>query len=417
MIQGLQRRFSNDAEVQFPTVSVDNFKVLIFWINEMVRTGAAPTADLFTVEVLSLMEFHQQYTKAIEDSLKTRTLTKPDFLIDFKKWTQFAESWETYMKQLRGAAKCPLCYVFRVEESVTEVDRAAIYPNHDAQLIRTTLLSGPHFAIDNVTVYDELKALLQVGPAYPVIMKYNEARDGRKAYLSLRAQFEGDPQNSVRRLNAYAQIANAEYKGETRNYNFTKYVMDHTKALNVLAQLGEPVQEQKKVTDFLHGINTPRLDAAVAVLYASPEKMANFELMHTFLQSFISTVTSAESSPRKVSFVAGNRNDKKGSTTQHHKRDRDDDQKMCSDGKTPLRNLPNKEWRTLSKEKMAMIRRDRASAKNGESRKNDSKRRSVKAAATSSDMSESDDDAVDESKHAGHNFGRKSHGNGKPKAA
>ena len=85
----------------------------------MVRTGAAPTADLFTVEVLSLMEFHQQYTKAIEDSLKTRTLTKPDFLIDFKKWTQFAESWETYMKQLRGAAKCPLCYMFRVEESVT----------------------------------------------------------------------------------------------------------------------------------------------------------------------------------------------------------------------------------------------------------------------------------------------------------
>lgn len=92
------------------------------------------------------------------------TVDKPKILLDFIKWEVFWEQWKTYMGQLRGAAKCPLTYIFRDHAQVDPALYLLPYADHDSRLVNTTELLGPWFEIDNHRVYDEFKALVLKGP-------------------------------------------------------------------------------------------------------------------------------------------------------------------------------------------------------------------------------------------------------------
>ncbi len=65
------------------------------------------------------------------------------------KWETFWEQWKTYMGRIRGAAKCPLSYVFRERGQVDPAHHAFPYTDHDSRLIATTELQGPWYEVDN----------------------------------------------------------------------------------------------------------------------------------------------------------------------------------------------------------------------------------------------------------------------------
>jgi hypothetical protein len=65
---------------------------------------------------------------------------------------------------------------------------------------------------------------------------------------------------------AYAKIAAARFSGQKCNFTFDNYVEKHQDGHNTLADLGEPVPETKKVTDFLSGITDPRLNNSKDVI-------------------------------------------------------------------------------------------------------------------------------------------------------
>ncbi len=60
--------------------------------------------------------------------------------MDLNKWEIFWEQWKTYIGQIRGAAKCPLMYIFQDHEQVDNALHGAEYEDHDARLIATTVL-------------------------------------------------------------------------------------------------------------------------------------------------------------------------------------------------------------------------------------------------------------------------------------
>jgi len=74
---------------------------------------------------------------------EVQKIEKPKELTNLIKWETFWEQWKTYMGRLRGAAKCPLTYIFRNHEQVDPAMYNENYADHDSWLINTMILAGP----------------------------------------------------------------------------------------------------------------------------------------------------------------------------------------------------------------------------------------------------------------------------------
>jgi hypothetical protein len=85
-----------------------------------------------------------------------------------------------------------------------------------------------------------------------------QTRDGRNAWKSLINYYEEDSAKTRGKQECYNAISKATYLGPRRNFDFSSYVVIHQQAHQDLHRLGEPVPENKKVCNFLNGINDPQ---------------------------------------------------------------------------------------------------------------------------------------------------------------
>jgi hypothetical protein len=128
---------------------------------------------------------------------------------------------------------------------------------HD-QLVECAILHGAEYNINNRLVYYLLQSLTLNGPAWSWINMYQHTRDGRNAWKSLIYYYEGDSAKTRGKQEGNDAISKASYLGPRRNFDFSSYVAIHQQAHQDLHRLGEPVPENKKVRDFLNGINDPQ---------------------------------------------------------------------------------------------------------------------------------------------------------------
>ncbi len=154
------------------------------------------------------------------------------------------------------------------------------------------MLEGDWFLLDNQRVYDEFKALVLKGPGWGFIKTYNRCKDGRNAVLALCCP---------RKTSAYAAISNARYSGQKKTFPFARYVKIHQTAHIMLEELGEPVPETKKVTDFLAGITDPRLGNAKDTVIGNAAKLQNFEECQQYFQTLVFNKSTQEKQERNIS--------------------------------------------------------------------------------------------------------------------
>jgi hypothetical protein len=186
---------------------------------------------------------------------------------------------------------------------VTPAIQNAEYGSVTERLIATTALSGPHFELDNQTLYDELKPLVVDGPGWSFVKKYDKKKEGRKAVLALRTQAEGTSAKITRKAAAYASIASSSYSGPRKGFTFASYVNLHQAAHNELLDLDEPVSETKKVTDFLKGIRDPNLTTGKSIVLGDPVKLEDFEKCQQYLSTMVTTLGNQLKSERHVAAV------------------------------------------------------------------------------------------------------------------
>jgi hypothetical protein len=72
--------------------------------------------------------------------------------------------------------------------------------------------------------------------------------------MALKTQCEGTSSILTRKNAAYSSLSTCAFKG-----SFQNYVTLHQKAHNELEELGEPVSETKKVSEFIKYISDPTL--------------------------------------------------------------------------------------------------------------------------------------------------------------
>ena len=109
---------------------------------------------------------------------KDQVLTKPDPLKAEKDWFKIWEKLKNYLGRIRGAAKIPLSYTIRDHDVVTDEIRGATYTTHTKKIIDIVLLSGEHFAIDNVSLWEIIKSLVIDGFRWSFVKRFDRTMDG-----------------------------------------------------------------------------------------------------------------------------------------------------------------------------------------------------------------------------------------------
>lgn len=297
-----------------------------------------------------------------EDS-KAKDVPKLD---DFNQWYDFKEYLEMALDQTRNSSLgTPLSYLIREHTVVTDEMRAEEFASLDQVLINTVVLEGTAYQHDNKVLFDMLKDLTLQGNAWEFIAGFNRSKDGRAAWLALKAQAEGPQASETRKQKAYADIAKAHYNG-TGRFTLQSYITKHLAAHNVLRKEGETISENKKVTDFLRGIQDSRLDTAKQIVQSRADLMADFTLCQQHMATALATLqASAPASSRRQIGATGTT-----STGKHPKDDGATKGKKRPKGNGPgqdgknrrnrKRSKKNDDWHEKSKAEQDEIKAQRA---------------------------------------------------------
>jgi len=202
------------------------------------------------------------------------------------------------------------------------------------------------YQYDNDMVYDELKALLVNSTAFTWFRVHDRARNGGAAWKALVEHYEEPTEQNKVIEAAYHTIRNSTYQGERHNWNFKSYYHAHQEAHYDLELYGEVVSENKKVTDFLHGISNPICSVAKGIVLATPDYLNDFTKATLYIASTLNVMLINTNQKRNISNVnTKNRGKNKGG------------------GKKLTRTYSPAEWRALSNEEKKKVLEDRAKAK------------------------------------------------------
>ena len=365
----------------FPFVAVKNLKAFYHWIVYRDARGQALNPAQFVEPTITKWKTH---LIELDRTAMDGEATKPEPLASFDDWVDWEERFLTYCRNKRSARTgVPISYLLRPHDDVTAEMLDATYDSIDDDLIATMILSGGDMAHDNHQLYDTLKGLLQAGAAAPFMAPHNRSRNGRLAYLAVKAQAEGQSALSSRKANAYAMIATARYTGKSR-FTFDAYVARHQKAHNELFLLEEPVPENKKVTDFLAGIEDSSFTTFKGVIIGDHDKFNNFEVCQQYLKSCSTTLQATQSvvNKRNVAVATTSRTNRKGNKNN----------KGSSNGPSEpphYGHYTNEEYRALNAEQRLKLKQHRD--KNGKG-KSGGKRRA--AAAVETNVATETDDEI-----------------------
>jgi hypothetical protein len=302
-------RDNQGAGLLIPFSSQQFIHAVRFWAGRMhilgnpyeIQDVTEPLAEQWA----ELMKTEKEAATAPTDLIKMPEAFKKD-----TKWRNWKESVITYLHSKNGQPSIPLAYILREHEVAPQ--RAEYATTHD-EMVNKAILFGAEYNTNNGIVYDLLQSLTLNGPAWSWISGFQRTRNGRAAWKALVSYYEGDAMQTRSKQECYDSIAKATYQGPKRNFDFSSYVAIHQQAHQDLIRLGEPIPENKKVRDFLHGITDPQCNNIKLNVLSNQEFMTNFAQAINYMASAIDMITkNSTTSIRQISQSttgqSGNRN-------------------------------------------------------------------------------------------------------------
>ena len=164
-----------------------------------------------------------------------------------KDWTKNMESISEWIRQFMGVSGVSLSYVIRENTGVPpeEEDNQADYDSYmDEMIARSPILStvniGSHnryFTTDNAKVWDLLSMLLRESEGWTYIKGCQRSHDGRKAFWLLNDHYLGPNTIDNQAAAAEKALITLTYKGESRRWNFERYVTAHKHQHQIIESL------------------------------------------------------------------------------------------------------------------------------------------------------------------------------------
>ena len=105
-------------------------------------------------------------------------------------WNRFHKAMDAYLSLLKGVTGIPLIYVSRKEDHTPNIETNYANDRY-GELIARAPLSSTTYGKDNHCMFQIIKELVLKGPAYAWIQLQEAANDGRGAWKSLTAHYDG----------------------------------------------------------------------------------------------------------------------------------------------------------------------------------------------------------------------------------
>ena len=217
------------------------------WIAYRVERGQPTTSPAFTEEAMTrfVTRLDELYELKASDET-TGDPSGPPKLKSFEDWETWLELMTTHLSHVRNSTLgTPFTYLIRdVREpelwTMTGAERAPFllpYEDQplDTDLVATSRFDGPSFQRDNHQLFDSLKVLTIEGNCWTFIERYKSTRNGRAAFLMLKAQAEGDFADTAKKNTAYSLIEKAHFSGKGK-FTLASYTAIHQSAHNKLEQ-------------------------------------------------------------------------------------------------------------------------------------------------------------------------------------
>ena len=293
--------------MQVSAMAETNLKRMVFQMTHTVRVSRAVVfQDISLVSVRALSAQAE-----MEASHKDPTALP---VMDPKNWTKNFEAIDEYFRGTRGQKKHPLKYVFRdllvpplaAVDPQTGVVGSTHFSHDDEMIVRGPILLagavvgpdaetlGPFassFLVDRAEVWEKLAEILLPHDAFTVIKAAKKTRNGRLAYQLLFRHYLGP--NNVGNMAGEAEqvLATAQYKGETRMWNFEKYALTHLRQHLILEALVihgyTGIDAGSKVRYLLNGIKCASLDAVRTRIMSDEDLSQDFARCVTLFKDFV----------------------------------------------------------------------------------------------------------------------------------
>jgi len=299
------RKIGSTSGLNISLRAETNMKLTCYCLKYQERTSRIPDPDLITLDGIRALRAFKQW------ELDHKDVTAPT--IHLKDWSKTVQGLVEYLKGCLGVTKIPLAYVVREDLHVVS-DPPGGYATRQLELIARApiiLSFGPPqtftqtFLDDRAKVWELLSALTRDLECWSYVSPAQKSRDGRAAFFNLKMHYLGV--NHVDNMAAMAEkkLQTNVYPGETRKWNFEKYVrvqVDQHVILNNLREHGYAgIDRRTMVRHLLAGIKTTALDHVKTRILSNAFLRENFSACVNLFQDFI---TQKESDPTSITIAA-----------------------------------------------------------------------------------------------------------------
>jgi len=281
------------------------------------RTVGADPASI-TLEIVRRLEDYKKWEKTHEDP------EAPTIEFNKTSWPRIMDTITEYLRDCLGSTKIPLAYIVRDDVDVPdEAEDPDIwtadskYSTIQDELVRRAPHKDgngvylQHYRDDNVKVYTLIAALTREKECWSYIKNaIGRNRDGRGAYMALKNHYLGPHMVDNEANKAETILATLNYSGETRRWNFERYVRKHVDQHAILDGLTEHgysgIDDLSKVRHLLNGIKDDRLKHVIATIQASATLRKNFDACVNLFQTSIKQSPDAMTRHANISSVQRN---------------------------------------------------------------------------------------------------------------
>lgn len=287
------------ARIPNPGIAVsmratNNLKLMCYFLRYKERTSRDVTAADITTDSIRRLREYKTWEEQHEDP------DAPE--LSFRDWPRTIEAIKEYLRDCLGSTKIPLAYVIRDDLAVPAgAGPPGGYGTNQDELIARAPIQMTNDAGDDVftdiyladraLVYEKIAALTRDHECWTYVRPAQRQRDGRMAFTGLDGHYLGINNIDNMAAKAEGKLQNTTYNGETRRWNFEKFVRLHVEQHHTIAGLVRHghagIDERSKVRHLLSGIKTKTLDHVKAQIYSSPTLRNDFDACVNLFQDFI----------------------------------------------------------------------------------------------------------------------------------
>ena len=290
--------------IRFSPIVMKRLTATLFHFIQAVRCfhSIPNTANIDDDTCTALIAVHEAHASRKDSDGDDDGIIELPELKGHVNWTTYRDKFESNLANMIGARYTPLSYVIDCTERpritrATQLFEVEVIDMGDVELLKTnTTHHGPQYKDDNSKVWMLLKKSLLGNQPYHHIDEYEKTRDGRGAWLALKAYYEGEDFVNRTTQECLTKLRSLHYRGETPRFGFEQFVEAQKECYKRLRDVGYNgglgVDEATKCTNLKSAImSDAQLETALSIARTRGMFSGAFDDLVHFLKAEVDEMT------------------------------------------------------------------------------------------------------------------------------